>query len=78
MTGMKGKGSCKGENVIVQFSTAPIGEGVGVSRFVAEALKLSTRRWPCALPVDLKIQPLNSFKPIYNVGYGVLGLGVLH
>ena len=25
--------------VIVQFSTAPLGEGVGVSRFVAEALK---------------------------------------
>lgn len=26
--------------VIVQFSTAPVGEGVGVSRFVAEALKV--------------------------------------
>lgn len=36
---MKGKLSGRGEKVIVQFTTAPIGEGVSVSRFVAEALK---------------------------------------
>lgn len=32
-------GSGKGLKVIVQFSTSPVGEGVGVSSFVAEALK---------------------------------------
>ena len=36
---MKEKSSGKGEKVIVQFTTSPIGEGVSVSRFVAEALK---------------------------------------
>ncbi len=33
------KGSERGVKVIVQFSTSPVGEGVGVSGFVAEALK---------------------------------------
>lgn len=36
---MKGKSSGDDVKVIVQFSTAPLGEGVSVSRFVAEALK---------------------------------------
>jgi uncharacterized protein (TIGR00106 family) len=30
----------RGFKVIVQFSTSPLGEGVGVSRFVSEALKV--------------------------------------
>jgi uncharacterized protein (TIGR00106 family) len=37
---MKGNNPRKHLKVIVQFSTAPVGEGVGVSRFVAEALKV--------------------------------------
>jgi uncharacterized protein (TIGR00106 family) len=37
---MKGKNPSRDLKVIVQFSTAPVGEGVGVSSFVAEALKI--------------------------------------
>lgn len=36
---MKEKRSRNKLKVIVQFSTSPLGEGVSVSRFVAEALK---------------------------------------
>lgn len=36
---MKEKRSRNTLKVIVQFSTSPLGEGVSVSRFVAEALK---------------------------------------
>ena len=36
---MGGESSREGKRVIVQFTTAPVGEGVSVSRFVAEALK---------------------------------------
>jgi uncharacterized protein (TIGR00106 family) len=36
---MKGKSSIKDLKVIVQFTTSPLGEGVSVSRFVAEALR---------------------------------------
>ena len=36
---MKEKSSRNKLKVIVQFSTSPLGEGVSVSRFVAEALK---------------------------------------
>jgi len=36
---MKGKRSIKDLKVIVQFTSSPLGEGVGVSRFVAEALR---------------------------------------
>ena len=38
MTNLEGKGSGK-KKVIVQFTASPLGEGVSVSRFVAEALK---------------------------------------
>ena len=40
---MKDLISDKKEKVIIQFSTSPIGEGVSVSRFVAEALKVVER-----------------------------------
>jgi len=36
---MARKASSVGKKVIVQFSSAPLGEGVSVSRFVVEALK---------------------------------------
>lgn len=36
---MENKGSGKKRKVIVQFSTSPVGEGVSLSSFVAEALK---------------------------------------
>jgi len=36
---MKAESSGEGLKVIVQFSTSPLGEGVSVSGFVAEALK---------------------------------------
>jgi len=36
---MDGEGSRKGLKVLVQFTTSPLGEGVSVSKFVAEALK---------------------------------------
>jgi len=36
---MGNESSREGKRVIVQFTTAPVGEGVSVSRFVAEALK---------------------------------------
>ena len=39
MIKMKGKSSRKDLKVIVQFTTSPLGEGVSVFRFVAEALK---------------------------------------
>jgi len=39
---LEGKGSGK-KKVIVQFTASPLGEGVSVSRFVAEALKAVER-----------------------------------
>lgn len=39
MISMTEKKPIQGRRVIVQFTTAPVGEGVGVSRFVAEALR---------------------------------------
>ena len=40
---MKSLSSNKKEKIIIQFSTSPLGEGVSVSRFVAEALKVVKR-----------------------------------
>lgn len=39
MFDLKRMSSVEGKKVIVQFTTAPIGEGVSVSRFVVEALR---------------------------------------